>query len=675
VEWDKVVLFAALGLGSGALIAGLALSLILTYRGSGIINLAAGAVAMVTGFAFWSFRTGSYGVEFSTVPAVILAFLVAIALGFILEFLAFRPLRTASPLAKLVASLGLLLTAQAAILLAFGSDTRVEPEILPTGNVVEILGESVPVVNFILAGIVIAIAAVLSAVYRWTRFGLATRAASENEVSAMLAGLSPASLSLINTLLACIVAGMLGVLAGPVIQLDSATLPLQVVPALAAALFAGFTSFGIACAVGLLIGMVENNIYYLSTQSWFPTDHGAPMPGVQELVVFLIIVIAMFWRGAKLPRRGELIERRLPPVPKPERLLRPALITLVLGAAALIIFPYDFRQALMNTIIAAVLALSLMLITGFVGQISVVQLALSGGAGFVVSLLATHAGITFPLAPLIGACVATILGLLIGVSALRVRGVQLAVVTLAAAVAIEQFWFANATWGGGQAGARVPQPEIFGLNIGNDASFKGLDGKVPSPMLGIVILVFAILLAAFVANLRRTGLGQRMLAVRSNERAAAAVGINVRNMKLTAFGIGSFIAGIAGAMYAYNFGSVSADRFSALTAFGLIAFVFVGGITMVSGAVIAGLIATEGLFPHAWESWFGLSGTWALLLGGIFLVFNLVFYPEGVAGASYKKKQQKRRLREAGLETPSTLQLALNRGRKGVSALTSIGKS
>jgi branched-chain amino acid transport system permease protein len=448
-----------------------------------------------------------------------------------------------------------------------------------------------------------------------------------------------------------------------------------VVPALAAALFAGFTSFGIACAVGLLIGMVENNIYYLSTQSWFPTDHGAPMPGVQELVVFLIIVIAMFWRGAKLPRRGELIERRLPPVPKPERLLRPALITLVLGAAALIIFPYDFRQALMNTIIAAVLALSLMLITGFVGQISVVQLALSGGAGFVVSLLATHAGITFPLAPLIGACVATILGLLIGVSALRVRGVQLAVVTLAAAVAIEQFWFANATWGGGQAGARVPQPEIFGLNIGNDASFKGLDGKVPSPMLGIVILVFAILLAAFVANLRRTGLGQRMLAVRSNERAAAAVGINVRNMKLTAFGIGSFIAGIAGAMYAYNFGSVSADRFSALTAFGLIAFVFVGGITMVSGAVIAGLIATEGLFPHAWESWFGLSGTWALLLGGIFLVFNLVFYPEGVAGASYKKKQQKRRLREAGLETPSTLQLALNRGRKGVSALTSIGKS
>ena len=88
-----------------------------------------------------------------------------------------------------------------------------------------------------------------------------------------------------------------------------------------------------------------------------------------------------------------------------------------------------------------------------------------------------------------------------------------------------------------------------------------------------------------------------MLAVRSNERAAAAVGINVRNVKLAAFGICSFIAGVAGAMYAYNFGSISAIRFSALTALGLIAFAYVGGITMVSGAIIAGLIATEAPLP------------------------------------------------------------------------------
>ena len=105
-----------------------------------------------------------------------------------------------------------------------------------------------------MAAIVIAAAAVLAALYRWTRFGLATRAASEDEVSATLAGLSPNSLSMINTVLACLVAGGLGVLAASITVLYWQTLPLYIVPALAAALFARFTSFGIACSVGLLLG-------------------------------------------------------------------------------------------------------------------------------------------------------------------------------------------------------------------------------------------------------------------------------------------------------------------------------------------------------------------------------------------------------------------------------------
>ena len=100
-----------------------------------------------------------------------------------------------------------------------------------------------------------------------------------------------------------------------------------------------------------------------------------------------------------------------------------------------------------------------------------------------------------------------------------------------------------------------------------------------------------------------------MLAVRSNERAAAAAGINVRNTKLAGFGIAAFIAGMAGALYAYNFGSVSYSRFGALAALGLIAFAYFGGITMVSGAVIAGVGATEGLFPHAFDRGSAFPGT------------------------------------------------------------------
>ena len=148
-----------------------------------------------------------------------------------------------------------------------------------------------------------------------------------------------------------------------------------------------------------------------------------------------------------------------------------------------------------------------------------------------------------------------------------------------------------------------------------------------------------------------------MLAVRSNERAAAAAGINVRNVKLAAFGIASFIAGIAGALYGYNFSSVTVSRFSALTALSLIALAYVGGITMVSGAVFAGLISVEALFPYALEKWFGVSGNWALLFAGAALILTLLQNPDGVAGAAYKRRMSKRRKRAPAVLTPTPEEL------------------
>ncbi len=641
-EVQQLLLFALFGLGAGALIAGIALGVVLFYRGSGVINLATGAIAMFAGYAFWSLRTGVFGADLPTAPALVITLAAVVALGIAMELLAFRPLQTASPLAKLAASLGILLTLQAAMLLSFGTSSKPQPPVLP-GNRVDLLGGTVPLDRFLLAGIVIAAAAVLAGLYRWTRFGLATRAAFESEVSAMLAGLAPGRLSMANTVLACVVSGGLGVLAASITALDSQTLPLQIVPALAAALFARFTSFAIACAVGLLLGMAQSVLlYYLAPKPWYPTDHGIALPGVWQLFVFVVIVLAMFWRGASLPGRGELIEKRLPVVPRPERLLRAATLATAVGVVALIVLPWNFRQALIVSLLGAFISLSLVVITGFVGQISVVQLALAGVAGFTVSHFAVDLGIGFPLGALIGVALATLLGLVVAVSALRVRGVSLAVVTLAAAVAIEQFGFVNSTWGGGSGASPVPSPKIFGFSLGFDSSFRGLDGKLPSPVFGFFVLAVMVALSLLVANVRRSSLGRRMLAVRSNERAAAAAGINVTAIKLAAFGLSAFIAGIAGVLYSYNFGSVSAGRFGALTALGLIAFAYVGGITMVSGAIFAGLISVQGLVPYALDTWFGISGNWALLFAGLALIATLIVNPEGIAGANYKKAQQRR---------------------------------
>ena len=640
---QQILLFILLGLGSGALIAGIALAVVLTYRGSGVINLSTGAIAMLGGYAFWALNAGQIA-SLPTGLALPLSLLFVVAVGAITEFGVYRPLRNSAPLAKLVASLGVLLIAQSAMILAFGVTPQPEPGILPT-NVVHIFGAVVPIDRFILTGIVIAAAAGLAALYKWTRFGLATRAASENEAAAMLSGLSPNVISLVNTLLASLLAGALGILAASITQLDPETLPLQIIPALAAALIAWFTSFGVACAASFGIAIMYSLVQYASAQSWFPQSGGVSLPGVTDLLAFGIIVVVLFWRGSRIPGRGEIVERRLPEAPRPQHLVRTGLICALVGVVLLIVFPFDFREALINTLIGALMALSLVVVTGFVGQISVVQLALAGAAGFTISHMAVNFGITFPVAALAGIAVAVVIGLITAISAVRVRGVSLSVVTLAGAVAIENFGFVNSTWGGGLAGSPVPEPRWFGLDLGPNAPFRGIDGNQPSPVFGWVALICCVLLMVAVGYIRRGKLGQRMLAVRSNERAAAAAAINPRTVKLYAFGIAAFIAGVGGVLYAYNFGSVSADRFDAVTALSLIAFAYAGGITLISGAVFAGLLSAQALIPYALDDWFGLNGNWFLLAGGVLLIFTLLRNPEGVAGDFYRRTHKRPEIR------------------------------
>jgi branched-chain amino acid transport system permease protein len=640
-----VLLFVLLGLGAGAVIAGIAMAVVITYRGSGIINLATGAISMVAAYAFWALRTDEFGVTLPTVPAIAVTLLTAVLVGVLSELLVFRPLRTSSPLAKLVASLGILLILQATVLLWFGSASKQIPNVFPT-DIVRVFDASIPVNRFWIAGVVVLIALALGALFRWTRFGLATRAAAESEVFAMLAGLSPNQLSMANTVLASALAGAMGIVAAPLAQANSTTLVLFIVPALAAALFAGFTSLWIALIAGFGVGIGQSLMSYVTTLSWFPTDRGNPLPGTQALLTFLLLVFALSLRGASLPTRGELVEKRLPAAPRPRHLARPAAVLAVVGAAALVVLPFGYRQALMLSLIGMAVCLSLVVITGFVGQVSLVQVTLAGVSGFVVSHMIVDAGIGFPWGPLAGSVAGVVVGLIVGASALRVRGVSLAVVTLAGVVAIEQFGFANSRWGAGPSGSPVEQPSLFGVDLGTSASFRGLDDKVPSPVLGFVYLVVVIALGLLVANLRRSVLGQQMLAVRANERAAAAAGINVARVKITAYAISSFIAGTAGWMYAYNFGSVSAARFGFLIALGFVAFAYIGGITMVSGAVIGGLVATEGLVPYFFEELLGISGNWTLLVGGLILIVTLIQNPEGIAGTTLRKRRAATRAKE-----------------------------
>ncbi len=193
----------------------------------------------------------------------------------------------------------------------------------------------------------------------------------------------------------------------------------------------------------------------------------------------------------------------------------------------------------------------------------------------------------------------------------------------------------------------------FGLNLSPNAGFRGIDGNQPSPVFGWVALICVVLCCVGVGYLRRGKLGQQMLAVRSNERAAAAASINPRTVKLYAFVIAAAIAGLAGCLYAYNFGSVSSDRFDAVTALSLIAFAYAGGITLISGAVFAGLISAQAMIPYALQDWFGLDGNWFLLFGGVLLIFTLLQNPTGVAGDFYRRLHKKPQLHAPDVDAAS----------------------
>jgi branched-chain amino acid transport system permease protein len=217
--------------------------------------------------------------------------------------------------------------------------------------------------------------------------------------------------------------------------------------------------------------------------------------------------------------------------------------------------------------------------------------------------------------------------MLVALPALRIRGVQLAVVTLAAGAAAEQFLFRNPKLSP-PAGNRIPSPSLFGIDL---AVRRGTD--LARWQFGVLVLVVLTLCGLAVANLARSETGRALLAVRSNERAAASVGVNVAAAKLVAFGVSSFLAGLGGALIGYSRSQLSADSFSVFVSLAFLVFAYLGGITSVAGALVAGTLAPLGIGYVVFDRAFDV-GTHYLLLSGILLVITAVRNPGGITGTA-----------------------------------------
>jgi branched-chain amino acid transport system permease protein len=645
VHIDTYVQFLLLGTGSGAVYAAIAVGLVLTYRSSGVLNFAHGAVAMYATYVFVALRVdgelflpipGSVGRlhvgELPTAAAAVVAIVAAALLEVLAYLLVFRPLRRAPALSRVVASVGLMLTLQAVVTLQYGADAVAVPTILPN-EPVSLLGTHVPADRLYLAGIVAVIGAALWAAYRFTRFGLASRAAAEDETALALVGWSPTGVAAVNWALAGVLAALGGILAGPIVAPDPTTFSLLVVPALAAALVARLTSFGGTVAVALALGMVQSLLLDVQNDTtWLPAS------GIGEALPLLLVIGTAVARGQLIPARGTTVTSRLPLVGRPRHIVVLTVAGFAAGAVGLSLVHGTYRLAAIDSLIAALVCLSLVVVTGYLGQLSLAQMVLAGVAGFGLSRLQQDLGVPFPVDVVLATLLATLVGLLIGLPALRVRGAALAVATLAGALAVEALVFKEPRLTGGFAGSQVDPPSIGGL------SFAPVAFGEEYPRLPFAILVLGLVCAccAGVAVLRRSTLGRRMLAVRDNERAAESVGISVTLTKLAAFATAAGVAGLAGSLVGWEQGRLSFASFGVFASLALMAVAYIGGIGTISGALVGGALVSSGLAFTALDDVADL-GRYQLLASGLAVLVVTVLAPDGVMGGVVRLGRRMRR--------------------------------
>ncbi len=533
-------------------------------------------------------------------------------------------LRDASQLARLIATLGLFGAGQAFMVLRWGPSIVQPRPILPSRNVTLFGDVVIGLDRLLLIGIALACAVVLRFVYSGTLFGLATSAVAENRRAAASAGWSPNRIEFLNFAVAGGLSALAAILLAPIVTLNAAVLSIAVIPALAAALVGRFSSFGVTVAAALVIGIIQSEI------SLFQPDiadglgvTAASLTGLVQAVPLAIILGYMIVTGRSRLQRGETVAR-LPLPGSGSVSLLPLVVGTVVGVALL--FGVDtWTNALISTFAVAIILASVVVVAGYAGQLSLCQFALAGFGAWVVARLVSVNGWPFELALLGGIAATTLVGLVVAVPAVRTRGTSLAVATLAMALMFNSLIFTNSALIGGVRGLPV-----------NDLSFLGMDlDPLDHPQrYGAFVLAILVLVGLLVANVRRGRAGARLLAVRSNERAAASLGVGVVGAKVYAFAVAAAVACLGGALLSLRQPNVQLGAYSVTGSVLLIQYAVVGGLAWVAGIVIGAAGAPTALGNVIFAD-IVPDGTdivsWLAVLSGVTAVVVLRRAPDGIA--------------------------------------------
>ena len=620
LQFDVPIEVVVLGVISGLTYSLLGVGLTLIYRSSRVLNFAHGEMGALPALAIpilvLNYRWPYW-------PALLVTLAGSAAVGALVEFLVFRRLRGASRLTVLVATIGV-----AQLLFVAGA-------LLPKGG--ELTGRSYPTPfeatvrigdlilgpgQLMIVAVVPAVTAALALFLRRSKLGRASRAAADNAEAAQLAGVPVARVSLAIWVIAGLLAGLSAILIGPTrpLAISEALGPALMLRALGAAMLGGLTGFVGVFAAGIAIGIVE------ALTIW-----NYPIGGVLDVVLFLIILgsllvkkgLGQLARGSRestwaLAASLRPLDPRLLAVPAVRWARRLGIVVLLVLAAFLPTGLTSSEQFFMGGVVLfALIGLSLVVLTGFAGQVSLGQFAFVG-VGAAVGGRIHQLGWPHPVGAAVAIAVGGALAVLIGIPALRIRGLFLAVATLALSVATSSWLFFQSFLVHrsefGESSLQLPRPVLFGQSYEREIRYYW------------ICLAALVVVAVAVHRLRRSGLGRTMIAVRDNEPSAASLAISPRAVKLRAFAISGMIAAFAGFLYGgliVNFSSDPGSTFGPGESLSLVVMTVLGGITTVSGAVL-GALWVQGL-PRL------LGEEWGILTSGVGLIVVLLLLPGGLA--------------------------------------------
>ncbi len=581
--------YAIPGIPYGCNFALMAVGLVLTFRATGVFNLAFGAQAFLAAFIFDLLVRSSHlpvGIAF-----VLSVLVLSPVLGLALDRFLFRHIPTASTTAKLVSSLGLLIAIPQALPIFFGNGERVNPPNLwlnPNHVYLHVFSTPINGGEITTVVITVVVVAALLAVFRWTDIGLQMRAVVESRRMAQLEGINAPRVAAGAWALSSVLAGLAGVLLLPLTASLSPTDPLQftalLVAGLTAAAVASMRSLPIALAAGIGLGIVENLLAgYL------------PSGGVISQTVVLnfpfVVLVGTLLLNPGL-RQLELSTDPLaaadpPPAPpsvaiRDRRLEVPTrvgfwLLVVAFLASCITWVPGYYVTAFAEGLCVSIICLSITLITGMSGQLSLCQAAFAGVGAFAAGQFAEHLGLPVLIGAVVGGLLAAVIGTVVAIVAIRVSGLLLALVTLAFAIFADQSLFQYSWTGGGLTGVNVPRPVIGSINFGSDRSFL------------VVCFVALALVSVLVLLVQKGTVGRYLAAMRGSPTAAASMGISLRTARLTVFAMSAGIAGFGGALFASVLQQVSADIFTYEYSLVFVVVVITTGSRTVEGAIQAGM--------------------------------------------------------------------------------------